>query len=396
MPREYATQGIGFQVADVVPADFLNRLDDLLIKYSDSAIATHTGTQVYVQATTGDEAQIAIDRRYFINDYDVLVDLSGPSFTYKMYAVASAVPSSNSTQISNFDVIVSTSAPSYEYVRQLGTVDWDGSQVSNVWNTPRQLNVEQVAGNAVSDVAQSYPVIPIASSNGKLSRSFIPSFSGDAQIGEVIDYWYPPGGIFSVPSGWSLCDGSVLGVGAHDFGEFEITLPDLRDKFVVGADPSKVFEADSIATNSIEGAPGIGGGKATHFAMEDTQHAHTLAAHSHVATHRHAMASHFHYLPTHTHKGGYSFWDRANLGTEKRVVISETLGPPGNRSASAMSLVGQLKTVPTSAGDYTNNVGYANPSTDAKVGILATAGWPVTDSRPWFIGFAKIMKTREV
>lgn len=396
MPREFATQVTGFQVADVVPADFLNRLDDLLVKYADSAIATHTGTQVLVQATTGDEAQIAIDRRYFINDYDLLIDIAGPSFTYHMYAVASAVPTANSTQITNFDVVVSTSAPSFEYVRDLGTVGWDGSEVSSIWNTPKALNVEQVGGYAASDASAENPVIPVASSNGKLSRTFIPKFSSDAQVGEVIDYWYPPGGIFSVPPGWNLCDGSVLGTGMHDFGEFAIKLPDLRDKFVVGANPSSVFGVESIATNSSLGAPGIGGGKATHFDMVDLRHSHSVANHSHVATHRHSIASHYHYLPTHTHKGGYSFWDRANIGSEKRVVISEDLGPPGNRSASAMTYVRELKTVPTSAGNYTNNVDYENPLTDAKAGVLATTGWAVVDSRPGFVGFAKIIKTREI
>lgn len=393
MAREYATQGVGFKVADVVPADFLNRLDDLLYSYNDSVIATHTGTQIYVQATTGDEAQIAINRRYFINNYDVLTAIDGPSSIYYVYAVASGVPTANSTQVSNFDVAVSTYAPNYAYVKEVASVEWDGSAISAVWNNPHKLNAAQLEGYVASDDPAGGPVIPVASSNSKLNRGFNPLFSSNVPVGDVIDYWVPPGGIFSVPDGWMLCDGSVVPSGSHEFGPFDVTLPDLRDRYIIGANPSSIYGSESSATDSTTGAPGISGGKATHFNQSYISHSHTVAEHSHVASHRHSMASHYHNLPTHTHTSATLNWDRAPTGTYKSGVFFDTLAIQDTQ-ASSMTYAGWLKTVPSDAANYTNYTGWVNPSTDSIGAGVASTLFDGQDLRPWFIGFAKIIKVK--
>lgn len=383
MAREYATYGVGFQTEDVVPGEFLNNLDDLLYSYGDSALPTHTGTQVYVQATTGDEAQIAIDRRYFINEVDLYSDVVGDPDTYSMYGVASYIPTAHATAVKPFDIVVSTEPPAYEYVRELGTVEWSGTQIEAVWQTPHTLNVRQLDGYAASDDPADGAVVPVASSNSKLDSAFRPIFTGDVGLGDVIDYWLPPGAPFAVPTGYALCDGSVIPSGSHDLGAYDLNLPDLRDKFIAGADPSAPYGQDSVATDSPLGAPGVGGGVATHLGgYTGLLHDHTVPAHTHVATHRHAMASHFHRLPNHTHLASTLNWERGG-GVNREIVVT-----------SIMTTLGAIKTIPTSVGSYTNFTSWESPSTSSESGQTDPATMDVTDTRPEFVGFHRLMKVK--
>src|SRR5690606_20452687 len=90
-------------------------------------------------------------------------------------------------------------------------------------------------------------------------------------IGGVITWWRPAASV-PIPSGFRVCDGSTVAAGEHAFAGTggtpipgPITLPDLRGRFVRGADPAA---ADGTAS----GVGGTGGSNAT----RDLAHSHPV------------------------------------------------------------------------------------------------------------------------
>ena len=122
----------------------------------------------------------------------------------------------------------------------------------------------------------------------------------------------------TVPSGWLLCDGaeyvqstysglySVIGsaynthptLGAASAGKFRV--PDFRDMFPLGMNPSGDTGTTSLGTYSTTGW------NHTHTVPAHTHtlgnHTHTLGGHTHsVAGHSHTLGAHTHGIPSHTH-----------------------------------------------------------------------------------------------
>ena len=103
-------------------------------------------------------------------------------------------------------------------------------------------------------------------------------------VGFVVP-WHRPSLAVPIPTGFEVCDGSVVAEADHDFGAIgDVTLPDLRNRFVVGANPSTTIGQAGVAAthgdiDNEDGAPGpqgVGG---------ENQHAVTVAE---MASHRHA------------------------------------------------------------------------------------------------------------
>lgn len=291
-----------FGVASVVPAEFLNQLDDMLYLYGDSVLPTHTGTQVFIQATAGDEAQLAIDRRYFIQATSIYEPVVGAAGLYDLYAVASYVPTSHATTVKSFDVVVGTEPPStFEYTRHLAKVVFDGALITDVLQDPHKLNAAQLDGHIASRDPADGDVVPVASSNGKLHKRFKPRFPGvDVDMGDVIDYFIPPGMPRVAPVLFEFCEGQVLGPGQQDVVPGgTIQVPNLVDKFIVAANPFAGPGVGSLPDNNPAAGPGIGGGKAAHFGGV-ADHTHPLAEHTHGYDHQHD-AGHLHFVDDHTH-----------------------------------------------------------------------------------------------
>lgn len=113
-------------------------------------------------------------------------------------------------------------------------------------------------------------------------RQFVP-------IGSVIDWWRPSSswdagaGAGNAPPGFAICNGQVITEGNHDFGSGSITLPDLRNKFIIGAD---ILKTDTAASTNGDGtaaynsqhpnAPGIRG-----VGGSNITHSHSVPAHKH-------------------------------------------------------------------------------------------------------------------
>jgi microcystin-dependent protein len=77
---------------------------------------------------------------------------------------------------------------------------------------------------------------------------------------KTIVAWYSSGPGDSPGPGWAICDGSVLTVGTQDInlsGNF--TLPDLRNRFLLGADNNKALLDAGVSGDLASNAPGPGG-----------------------------------------------------------------------------------------------------------------------------------------
>lgn len=117
-------------------------------------------------------------------------------------------------------------------------------------------------------------------------------FNGITPLG-VTTAWFRPNVSVPIPTGWAVADGSSLNSAQHGWGNFNVTLPDLQNKFVLGASttgtgsgpttPPAEWRNDAT-TNSTGGA---------HSRFFD--HSHTVPGHSHTVN------SHTHDIPFHTH-----------------------------------------------------------------------------------------------
>lgn len=146
-------------------------------------------------------------------------------------------------------------------------------------------------------------------------------------IGTVV-MW--AGDELSLPSNWVVCDGSAISrttyadlysalgntFGAGD-GTTTFNIPNLQDKFVVGA-------GNSYSRGATGGANTV-----------DSSHTHTVNAHTHsiaqhyhtVNSHRHLVDSHTHSIPSHAH----------NSGTYSAAIYLSTSGVYWNRQARAFT-----------------------------------------------------------
>lgn len=85
-------------------------------------------------------------------------------------------------------------------------------------------------------------------------------------IGAVID-WFRPANTVPVPTGFVICTGQTLAAEDHDFPVGgAVTIPDLRNAFVLGADSTKAQNAAAAGNDAATGGPGVGGtgGSNTH------------------------------------------------------------------------------------------------------------------------------------
>jgi hypothetical protein len=258
---------------------------------------------VLIQATAGDEAQLAIERRYFIQATSLYEPVVGASGLYDLYAVASYVPTSHATTVKPFDIVVATEPPTeFEYTRHLAQVAFDGLLVTDVLQNPHKLNAAQLDGHIASTEPSDGDVVPVGSSNGKLARKFRPIFPGvDTKLGEVIDVFIPPGLPVVAPPLFELCLGQTLGPSQQDVVPGgNLYIPTMIDNFIIGADPAKAHGAAAPAgSNNPADAPGVGGVRAAHGnAM--SAHTHPLAEHSHPYPHSH-LAPHAHIVASHAH-----------------------------------------------------------------------------------------------
>lgn len=162
----------------------------------------------------------------------------------------------------------------------------------------------------------------------------------DVPLGTVVAWWTPfgvsasngtiPGGIGQfLPNGWAICDGSTISASNHSFPTSgkSITLPDLRNKTVVGATNTKqginavgdyriVQSASALPFDGYDSAPGVGYDSGVETAqvsgnpsgikktgsnvIRDVAHRHGLGSLK-IPEHSHEIKDHIHNVKPHQH-----------------------------------------------------------------------------------------------
>lgn len=221
-------------------------------------------------------------------------------------------------------------------------------------------------------------------------------------LGSVIS-WYRPNGTFAVPFGFVLCQGQTLLQSAHDWaGAGSITIPDLTDRFVIGAGGA-VSERTSGGANSRTWSH-------SHLVPD---HTHNGSSHTHVVPdHRHTVGAHSHTISDDTHShtfiGGHVMHQRPYeisdgvgrryegayvqdfnmFGTDEPAPMdADTHNHTGNTGDSA-PLTGFSGAITTSApsSGVTSGVNGSRTTDSASLG---------GDTRPAYYGLLYIMKVRK-
>jgi len=156
----------------------------------------------------------------------------------------------------------------------------------------------RITTTAIQDSAISTNKLAnLAVTTGKIANDAVTAPKLDRQyvhpIGSIMPWWRPNAST-SVPDGWVIATGQTLAAADHDFpGGGAVTLPDLRNKFLLGADTANV---GTLASET----PAIGYSAGNNSL--NISHSHTIASHTHtIDGHSHTVNSHSHTVQSHTH-----------------------------------------------------------------------------------------------
>lgn len=194
---------------------------------------------------------------------------------------------------------------------------------------------------------------------------------GAVPLGTVIA-WYRATGSVALPTGWELCDGRNWSAVTNDLGLSSDSLPDLRNRFVLGAGGSGPAERATGGSHTV-----------------GLSHNHTVDSHTHsTSDHVHSIAGdglHHHQFSS----------DNTNLVS--RTINAATSGTTGSLP-EALYLpdhVGET-IVMNDRGTHSHgggtgaagagSTGGASPGTTNSLGTV--------DIRPQFVGLLYIMKVR--
>jgi hypothetical protein len=202
-------------------------------------------------------------------------------------------------------------------------------------------------------------------------------------IGTVLDWWRPANTV-AVPAGFEIADGHLVLAANHDFGTgADINVPDLRNKFKLGANIANPDAAQGSLADTAAAAPGIRGSGGSH-----TQ---TVPAHYHgVGSLAASGGSHSHTItdPGHLH----------NVHTALNSASSFRTG------LQFASSTGNFVDTNVENWDDTAGTGISVPSSgthshsfSGSVGLTAGVSGdnPITsDGRPGYVGLLQIIKVK--
>jgi len=268
---------------------------------------------------------------------------------------------------------------------------------------PARITTRTMGWNALPAAFGSFPTAMLAGDAslglGSLGTDVIRQ---TIQIGQVIDWWRPNVNV-PLPSGFEICDGHVVPAGQHEFAGIltsPVTLPDLRNVFILGADVTKGQAAGANQGNAGTDAPGIAGTGGSN-AAKNFAHGHGVPG----VDHAHLLPDHAHgvgslYAGSHTHTGGSLY-----VTGHTRVFGPSYGGGEAGAFANSISGIGGGNV------DYSGNLGIGGAtagsgnywSYGAQNGAAAlntatnSTTWtadPGSDVRPRFYGLLKLMKVR--
>lgn len=272
---------------------------------------------------------------------------------------------------------------------------------------PARIADQTIGWSSISPVDKG---IPTAKLRDDAAMSFL-SMAADAMrqfvpLGTVIDWWRPSStydagaGAGNPPLGYEVCDGRTIPVGSHDFGGGNpIVLPDLRNKFILGAniansDGSIVASADETPGT----APGIRGAGGLHrLALDATQ----IPSHQHrvngTTGNSNQNIDHYHAGTTGTenqslfHDHGLNYVVNAgSSGTGNTAITTSDSQPKGRFPTRGDGPQAHNHNFSTGGGSV--NVTNHNHTMDFQSGN--TGGGLTHENRPSYYGLLKIMKVR--
>lgn len=190
-------------------------------------------------------------------------------------------------------------------------------------------------------------------------------------IGSVIPWWRPTGAT-PVPTGWVVANGAT--VSDHSFGGGPITIPDLRNRFVLGAATSGTGTGNTTP-------PDIGStGGATNHSL----------SHTHTLSHTHDVV-----LPGHTHP--FDINHSHSYGAYFKGIAANTITMD---ATSVMYMLyaspGLDRTIPNvAASDPSSNTATAGAGTvTSAAASTSTTSSTTQDIRPQFVGLLYIIKVK--
>lgn len=283
-----------------------------------------------------------------------------------------------------------------------GPVEYDVEVVDT--QAPARIPPRSGAGaigwNAFAAAPASVPTSILALDSGLTLGSLAADvFRQMAQIGQVIEWWRPAASV-PVPLGWVICDGQQIPAGQHEFVGMTaqaINVPDLRNVFILGADPTKPQSQGANQGNAPTDGPGIAGTGGSNAAM-NFAHGHGVPGIAHL----HAGVDHLHgvgSLYTGTHGHGTT---QAYVSGHNRVFGPAYGGGEAAAFANSVSqLYGAIDAVgnigiggTTGAADRALTTGANDRSLNTATNSTTWTADPGSDIRPRFVGLLRIMKVR--
>lgn len=177
-----------------------------------------------------------------------------------------------------------------------------------------------------SDIDNPDPLKAARAPQRNLYRIIYGLVANQVPLGTIVPWWRPSD-VIDPPAGWVICDGRTLQADDHSYGNTNYQVPDLRNKFILGADEAKANGAASAAADNLNyadgnntgqlatNAPGIGYDSIRNTtpstrkgknAKRDLSHTHApgtfaVVSHQHSIIHYHQVALHSHVVPQHIH-----------------------------------------------------------------------------------------------
>jgi hypothetical protein len=263
---------------------------------------------------------------------------------------------------------------------------------------PSRLTARTIGWNCLTAAAGSIPGNMLADDASiSLAKMGADVMRQVHQIGQVIDWWRPDLSV-PVPTGWEICDGRQIPAGQHDFpglANAAINLPDLRNRFIIGADATKALAQGANQGDLATDAPGIAGTGGSNRS-KDFRHGHGVPGVDHVhyvpgVDHLHSVGSL--YTGGHSHGGPESANDRFHNNADSVVNLAR---PWGIASVGNIGVGGT--TGAADRGLAVNSAGADRALATATNSTTWTldpgSGAAVVDLRPRFIGLLKLMKVR--
>lgn len=289
------------------------------------------------------------------------------------------------------DVNLSASTGDRFHVWPAGSDSYAHQDLADNWDTLDAIIGRPSSGN--------WP--PSAGTDGGIYKEVALLQDERVPIGTVVP-WFRPNDSIPLPTNWAACDGSTLTVGNHNFPGVagSVVLPDLRNKFILGADAAKTSgTAAALVTDAgidtFAGAPGestVGGSnKIVQSIAQMPVHGHTftgnaLGAHGHSFTGS-ALGPHSHYSVDHS--GNHDFRFRNDLtGNGGSKAVADIGGADG---ATSYYYGLDFHTSTDSAGTPVGSISSTGAGTPSGSISNTGSGSPM-DNRPRWVGLIFICK----